>query len=830
MSKKLDGKEMFRVENKRSVGLLALLVVTLIFILAGCTTTAINSDNGSASDSSSSGDSNSNKQPSVDPPKQKTVTVTIYLHAKVIETMTVTHNSIVDISEHLVGRQVNKASDNLGAEIQVNNGKIQIENNAIFVFLIEQLPKYNISSDYDNNLCTIDIDSHTATVGQKVYFTVEVQHDYYINSIEIKSTSGRIIELEQGQQGENKYSFIMPTANVTIYIECKPSTFKITAHSSQNISMEISQQARFGDRVSGKLDIQKGYSLDKLIIVDSMDNKLDVAIQLSGNEFSFIMPSQDISIRLEQLHDEHDLEIEGLEGIIQEKVHAKLHYDDTINIIFELEQGYQLKEILAYNADRQPIALEYSITDNGATAVMPDNDTIIHITAKKIDYTITTQIIGVNSVSIDNLQDSYNYNDKVSLQLKYPQSYKLLNITITGENQNISYELKDGTLTFVMPSESVKIAIELWDSLSSVWFNFINNLNLATHTKFILSNSIFNFGKLDKDKYSGFDNNYACQSEMSVTELPHVVLGNNAKNLLDKAIIAYNKLVLTITSDLASNIINNEKLIYAQLSQGEFKIKIGGIDYKFILNQKGEIDLTATSTDSHITMQYACEFDKQNNMLISERMDISVKDDFSYTKQKTESQTSFMWQLYQGQQEPTSLSMDNNPLQYKHDNTPNAIAIDNYMKTQDSYSVHASMTTAGQQLAFRQNDNGYQMFDLGKNKIIEKYNNQFELLYEIKTNVLDMTCLGINQLAISFIDTLCATPYMSMINGVELYDDGCGIQLAIQKYSYLSVEADKLNLKELYLPTIVVETMNNTEQEVINRLNEFILCYGGTPL
>lgn len=152
------------------------------------------------------------------------------------------------------------------------------------------------------------------------------------------------------------------------------------------------------------------------------------------------------------------------------------------------------------------------------------------------------------------------------------------------------------------------------------------------------------------------------------------------------------------------------------------------------------------------------------------------------------------------------------------------------MKTQDSYSVHASMTTAGQQLAFRQNDNGYQIFDLGKNKIIEKYNNQFELLYEIKTNVLDMTCLGINQLAISFIDTLCATPYMSMINGVELYDDGCGIQLAIQKYSYLSVEADKLNLKELYLPTIVVETMNNTEQEVINRLNEFIQCYGGTPL
>jgi len=149
---------------------------------------------------------------------------------------------------------------------------------------------------------TVEVNDVSAVVYEDVVvFNVVPEKGYEVDSITITDENNNNIDYEE-TNNNNEYQFIMPASNVTISPNYKRVSNSVNAENSNHtkemvIEVNDSKAVVYEDKVVFRVVPEDGYEVDKIEIVDGENNKIPYQRTNNNNEYEFIMPATDVTIR-----------------------------------------------------------------------------------------------------------------------------------------------------------------------------------------------------------------------------------------------------------------------------------------------------------------------------------------------------------------------------------------------------------------------------------------------------------------------------------------------------------------------------------------------------
>lgn len=278
----------------------------------------------------------------------------------------------------------------------------------------------NINKDENVTIKTLvnDAEVSKASEGDVVKVSLTFAEEYELDNISISGAS--LTTVTEGSE----YSFTMGKEAVSITVSSKVKVYEISkvldehvvSATIKNGENEVSE-AKKGDSLTISLVFESGYELNEI----SAEGVTFEAIVGGSNEFSFVMPSSNVSIsvsskaisyNLSETHDEH---ISSVKFIVNEEEVNSAVIGSEVYVVVALEDDYAVDKIIS----SEVILEEVSGKENTYKFIMSNATISVNVTSKLKTYELSATIdknissvkyfIGENEVSEASVGDNVKF-------------------------------------------------------------------------------------------------------------------------------------------------------------------------------------------------------------------------------------------------------------------------------------------------------------------------------------------------------------------------------------------------------------------------------------
>ncbi len=329
---------------------------------------------------------------------------------------------------------------------------------------------YNLSLiSVSSEAGTAEIESNTASYGDKVKISVTLETGYEIKNILINNEVGT----GSWTQSDNKlvYEITMPNEDVVIMINIDKKSYKISTVNSDGGNITVSQTtAYYKDSILIEVSLKTGYRLSQITVKDAEGNSIEV------NDYSFIMPASDVTISVKYAKINYNISGsisgDGNYTITNKSGSVFYNYQDTITITGTPSEGYYFNDVIikcgssTFHAERT--------SETTFDFIMPSGDVTI------------TVVFGLNYVL--GLCDVDINIDGVLTNVKTSKTSYIMPSKFYSLNNEIEYTIGDGEKCI----DSDVVSIEISDGVTTInkaAFNGCTSL-----TKISLPDSVTSIG------------------------------------------------------------------------------------------------------------------------------------------------------------------------------------------------------------------------------------------------------------------------------------------------------------------------------------------------
>ena len=201
---------------------------------------------------------------------------------------------------------------------------------------------------------------------------------------------------------KNEYNFVMPESDVIIIPSYERLSNSISVDENEHtkeITIQVNDVSAviYEDTVIFSVEPERGYEVDTIDIMDKDNNRIDYSKTENKNEYMFIMPASDVTIKANYKKVSNSVNVEDKpntkEFIIEVNDSKAVVHEDTVKFKIIPEEGYEVEKIEII--DKNNIKIEYKKTDNDNEYefTMPDTDVLIIPTYKKLPIKENNNII-----------------------------------------------------------------------------------------------------------------------------------------------------------------------------------------------------------------------------------------------------------------------------------------------------------------------------------------------------------------------------------------------------------------------------------------------------
>ena len=329
---------------------------------------------------------------------------------------------------------------------------------------------YNLSLiSVNSEAGTAEIESNTASYGDKVKISVTLETGYEIKNILINNEVGT----GSWTQSDNKlvYEITMPNEDVVIMINIDKKSYKISTVNSDGGNITVSQTtAYYKDSILIEVSLKTGYRLSQITVKDAEGNSIEV------NDYSFIMPASDVTISVKYAKINYNISGnisgDGNYTITNKSGSVFYNYQDTITITGTPNEGYYFNDVIikcgssTFHSERT--------SETTFDFIMPSGDVTI------------TVVFGLNYVL--GLCDVDINIDGVLTNVKTSKTSYIMPSKFYSLNNEIEYTIGDGEKCI----DSDVVSIEISDGVTTInkaAFNGCTSL-----TKISLPDSVTSIG------------------------------------------------------------------------------------------------------------------------------------------------------------------------------------------------------------------------------------------------------------------------------------------------------------------------------------------------
>lgn len=293
---------------------------------------------------------------------------------------------------------------------------------------IPEAPEYNVSAE-PNEYVSIALDQTKAKANDTVTFAVSLL-DAKREITSVKAYAGT--EVITTTYANNKYSFVMPSSDVTIKVETSSTAYHITTRNASHVYFSVmgaKDEYSGGEEIMFVASANYGYILNEVFVTDALGQ--NIPFTKGETSYTFIMPKSDVVIAFD------------VEATYQVTKVADSYSSITINdekdfykagttITFTVDvtnKDFELSSVMVTSATRE---ITYQENNGVYSFVMPSGNvaisTICHKKASGGDvatdpFTTRTSFAG-----------TWTYNDGYTLY------YMELTVTFNGD-KTLSWKL-----------------------------------------------------------------------------------------------------------------------------------------------------------------------------------------------------------------------------------------------------------------------------------------------------------------------------------------------------------------------------------------------------
>ena len=303
---------------------------------------------------------------------------------------------------------------------------------------------------------SVSVSPEFAAPGEKVTVTTSPDQDFHTESVTVTDAGGTDVEVQE--EGEGKYSFVMPKDGADISAKFVHDPYAITVEELSNGAITVPSEASAGDTVTLTVAPDAGYMLKGLPVVLMGETAIDLEAQEDGT-YTFTMPEGAVTVSAE-------FELIRYETTVPEIEHGSVTFSpedaapgETVTLTVTPDPGYELKDLAVTDKNGEPVELE---KQEDGTYTFKMNEGGVDVSASMIHLPYSIRLKGITHGMISAPQQAVP-DETVTIAVIAVSGYRLDELTVTDSNGSPIQiqKTEDGNYTFTMPYSDVNIFVSV---------------------------------------------------------------------------------------------------------------------------------------------------------------------------------------------------------------------------------------------------------------------------------------------------------------------------------------------------------------------------------
>ena len=316
---------------------------------------------------------------------------------------------------------------------------------------------YNVKLGQTSNGSISIKDNKTTGLKKNDPVTVEVTPaaNYELAILTYTDSQNNIVNIDTTSK-----TFNMPASDVTVNATFKEKTaqeyniYTLQKAGEGNGTISAPSTAKEGDTVRVRVTPGSDSELDRIEVLQSSGAFIK-NVDVVNNVYTFTMPGQNVNLKpyfkLKPKPTEFSItNYSGPEGSITANPSSSVK-GKPISLTVNAAQGYTIDKI--WIEDQAGTKIQ-DVTNN--TFDMPDKNVVIKATFKRTEFTITTEVVGEGTVTIEGNKTKASVGEEIVVNVTpKDSSYEVGQVTANGQ----SVKLENGKYSFKMPANDVKVRV-----------------------------------------------------------------------------------------------------------------------------------------------------------------------------------------------------------------------------------------------------------------------------------------------------------------------------------------------------------------------------------
>ena len=175
------------------------------------------------------------------------------------------------------------------------------------------------------------------------------------------------------QTGDNKFTFVMPAANVLVEAIFTETTYtadlKVTGDAKVTLNgyFTVNMNADYLETVTVNVAPAEGWQLESITVTDKAGNNIAIneAIKAAGGDYTFTMPENDVVVNVVVVKTTFDLEafainfFEDGHGTVTLNPAKSASVGDKVDIMADPDDGYRVKKVTVTDAEGNAVPVSF---------------------------------------------------------------------------------------------------------------------------------------------------------------------------------------------------------------------------------------------------------------------------------------------------------------------------------------------------------------------------------------------------------------------------------------------------------------------------------------
>lgn len=228
-----------------------------------------------------------------------------------------------------------------------------------------------------------NVNYYSLAPGADVNFDINPSYGYQVSNVRVVDEDGRVINY---QSNNGHYSFTMPNKDINVYVEYEKVKSNVRVEvvdetDDITISLEDLTRVEYEEEVIFKVTPIKGYQINDIKVIKDNGDEIEFFATDNKNEFSFIMPGEDVTIIPSYERVKNSVVVEDNNNTKEIKIEVNdasaVVYEDRVIFSVVPEDGYVVDKIIIKDEQGNEISYKKTNNENEYSFIMPDKDVII---------------------------------------------------------------------------------------------------------------------------------------------------------------------------------------------------------------------------------------------------------------------------------------------------------------------------------------------------------------------------------------------------------------------------------------------------------------------